>query len=92
MSPTNVPKEKGLAQPGTDLSVKVQPKASRNQILGFGGDVLQVKVTAPPEQGKANEALIKLLSKRLELPRGSIRILSGHRSRDRRLEVDGLSF
>ena len=81
-----------MAQAGTGLSVRVQPKASRDQLLGFRGAVLQVKVTAPPERGKANAALIKLLSGRLELPRGNIRILSGHTSRDKRLAVDGLSF
>jgi len=71
--------------------VKVQPKASSNQIVGFKGDVLQVRVTAPPERGKANDALVELLATTLRVARSKIRILRGHSSRDKLIAVDDLS-
>ncbi len=71
--------------------MKVQPKASSNQIVGFKGDVLQVRVTAPPERGKANDALVELLATTLRVARSKIRILRGHSSRDKLIAVDDLS-
>jgi len=73
------------------IRVKVQPKASSNQIVGFKGDVLQVRVTAPPERGKANDALVELLATTLRVARSKIRILRGHSSRDKLIAVDDLS-
>lgn len=73
------------------IKVKVQPKASRNEILGFRGDVLQVRMTAPPERGKANLALVDLLAEALRVSKSSIRILKGHTARNKLLAVDGLS-
>ena len=73
------------------IRVKVQPKASRDQILGFREDVLQVRVTAPPERGKANEALVELLAAVLKVSKSSVRVLKGHTSRDKWIAVDDLS-
>lgn len=84
-------KESRLEQPGTVIRVKVQPKASRNQILGFRGDALQVRVATPPERGKANEALVELLAAALGIARSKVRILKGHTSRDKLIAIDGLS-
>ncbi|WP_457678072.1 DUF167 domain-containing protein [Thermovibrio sp.] len=53
---------------------------------------LKVKVTAPPEKGKANEALIELLSKRLKVPKRSISIVSGQTSRVKRVFIEGIDF
>jgi uncharacterized protein YggU (UPF0235/DUF167 family) len=60
--------------------------------VGFVGDTLQVRVTAPPEDGKANQALIALLADRLDLARSSIQILRGHGSRDKRIAVVNLDL
>jgi len=80
-----------VAQPGTGIRVKVQPKASRNEVLGFREDVLQVRVAAPPESGKANAALLELLGEALKVPKSKIRILKGHAARNKLIAIDDLS-
>lgn len=69
------------------LKVKVQPNASFNQILGWENNELKIKLTASPEKGKANEALIKLLAKHLRLPLSSIEVISGTTSRHKKLLI-----
>ena len=76
----------------TKIRVKVQPGASPNQILGFQNEALRVRVAAPPERGKANHALLELLAEATRVPKSSIRILSGHTSRDKWVAVDELSL
>ena len=73
------------------LSIKVQPRASRNEIGDAVGSELKVKVTAPPVDAAANEALMKLLSDRLDCPRGSLQLLRGHTSRHKTIAIRGLS-
>ena len=75
----------------TGIKVRVQPRASRDEVLGFQGEVLRVRVTAPPHEGRANQALVEVLSQALDVPRSRIRILRGHGSRDKLLAVEGLS-
>jgi uncharacterized protein (TIGR00251 family) len=72
------------------LKVRVTPRASRNEIAAWDGDVVRVRVTAPPVEGKANEALLRLLAERLSLARSSLRIVQGLTSRDKVVEVTGL--
>ena len=77
-----------------ELSIRVHPRASRNaiKIEGERPDVkIAVRVTAAPEGGKANDAMVALLAKRLGVPKGSIRIVRGRKSRDKRIRIDGLS-
>ena len=72
----------------------MQPRASRNSIEvdGERPDVkVIVRVTAAPEGGKANEAVVALLAKRLRVPKRSVRIVRGHKSRDKRIYVEGLT-
>ena len=71
--------------------VIVQARASRDEILGFHGDVLQVKVTEVPERGKANEAAIELLARAARVPKSSISIVRGHGSREKVMAIGGLS-
>ena len=59
------------------LSVRLTPRASRDAIAGFEGETLRVRVTAPPVEGRANRALVRLLAKRLGLPRGAVRVVTG---------------
>ncbi len=73
------------------IKVKLLPRSSRNQFLGKEGDVYRISVTDPPVDGKANRALISLLSKKLEVPKRNIEIVSGKRSRIKRIRVYGLS-
>jgi uncharacterized protein len=62
------------------LNVKVVPGSSRDQIVGWLGDALKIRVTAPPETSKANEAIIELLAERLGIGTDAIQIESGHSS------------
>ena len=74
------------------LRVKVIPQGSRNEIIGWEGDLLKVKITATPDKGKANEALVRFLAKEWGLSSSQIEILSGHTSRIKRLKVTSNDF
>lgn len=76
---------------GAAFTVKVVPGASRSAVLGIWGDALRVSVVAPPEAGKANTAVRKLLAEALRVKRGAVRILSGHGRPLKRIAVDGLT-
>ena len=80
-----------LTKPRTLLKVIVQTRAACNEILGFRGDVLQVKVTAPPESGKANAAVLELVAKAVKVPKTSIRLVRGLTSREKVMAFDDLS-
>ncbi len=66
---------------GVTLKVFVQPRSSKNMIAGLHGDALKIKLTAPPVDGAANKMCIKYLAKCLNVPRSSMKIISGHTSR-----------
>lgn len=70
------------------VKVKITPNAGSNSIEGMEGDLLRVRIAAPPDKGKANDALIAFLAKEWKISKSRIRILSGHASRIKRLEVD----
>jgi uncharacterized protein (TIGR00251 family) len=72
------------------LKVYLQPKASKNEVVGPYRDGIKIKVTAPPIEGKANEALIRLLGKELGISPSSIEIIKGHHSREKTLKVLGV--
>ena len=73
------------------LKLHVTPGAREEGIAGWQGQSLRVKVRARPEKGRANEAVLRLLARRLGLPRASLSIVRGATSRDKLVEVDGLS-
>ena len=78
-----------------ELDIRVHPRASRNaiEVDGEPPDVkIIVRVTAVPEGGKANGAVEALLAKRLRVPKGSVRIVRGHKSKDKRVGIDGISL
>jgi hypothetical protein len=72
------------------LSVKAVPKSSRDRVAGWMGDTLKVCVTAAPERGKANAAVVGVLSDALGVPRAAVRIVAGKTSPRKTVEVDGL--
>ncbi len=74
----------------TRLRVKVNARARRNEVLGLRDGVLRVKVTAPPVEGRANDAVVALLAGHLRLPKSSIRIVAGERAPLKTVEVVGL--
>jgi len=73
------------------FAVHVQPRASRDEIVGEYQDGLKIRLIAPPVDNRANEALRKLLAERLKVPRTAVRIASGERSRSKRVEIHGVS-
>jgi uncharacterized protein (TIGR00251 family) len=76
---------------GVMLSVKLQPRASANEIGEALGDELRIKVTAPPVDSAANEALIRLLAETLDCPRNRIELVRGNTSRHKVLRLHGIS-
>jgi uncharacterized protein (TIGR00251 family) len=73
-----------------DLRVRVTPRAKRNEIGSFRDGVLQVRVAAPPAEGKANASVLKLLAKRLRVPRSSLQVVQGESSRDKVIRIEQL--
>ena len=73
------------------FAVRVRPRASRNAIEGTWQGVLRVRLSAPPVDDRANEALRRLLAESLKIPVTAVRIISGERSRTKRVEVRGVS-
>lgn len=74
------------------LKVRVQPKASKNRVEGYVGDTFRLRVTAPPENGKANAAVIALLAAALDINRSRLTIIKGTRSRDKIVGVESLTL
>jgi uncharacterized protein (TIGR00251 family) len=73
------------------ISVKVVPGASREEIVGWVGGALKVRVTAPPAHGKANAALEALLAAAVGVPKRSVRVAAGHGSPRKRVEIAGVT-
>ncbi|PIV20243.1 MAG: YggU family protein [Deltaproteobacteria bacterium CG03_land_8_20_14_0_80_45_14] len=74
----------------TLIKVYLQPKSSKNEIVGPYRDGIKVKVTAPPIEGKANEALIRFLAKEFGISPSCVEILKGHHSREKTLKISGV--
>jgi uncharacterized protein (TIGR00251 family) len=73
------------------LSVRVQPRASKDEIAGVMEGALKVRLRAPALEDRANEALCEYLAQLLKTPKSAVRILSGHHSRSKRVEVRGVT-
>ena len=75
------------AAPSCRLALAVQPKAGREEVTWSAQGELRVKVTAAPERGRANDAVVALLASRLGVPRREVRIVTGQRSRRKLVEL-----
>ena len=73
------------------FAVKVHPRAKKNAITGEVGDALKIALTAPPVEGRANEACIEFFANLLDVPRSSVTIAAGQNSRNKVIRVAGLS-
>jgi uncharacterized protein (TIGR00251 family) len=73
------------------LTLRVLPRAARDEVMGWDGAVLRVRLRAPPVDGRANEALRRFLGEHLGIPQRDIEIVSGETSRTKRVRVVGLS-
>jgi len=83
---------KRVAGPHAILSLRVQPRASRNAVIGWTGDTLKIRLTAPPVEGAANAACLKFLADLLDLPPTKLEILSGEHSRNKVIRITGLTL
>jgi hypothetical protein len=81
-----------VTAPRTSLRLRVVPGTSRSGIVGRYGDAWKLRVTAPAEEGKANDAVIALLAETLDLPRRDVAITVGQASRDKIVTFSGLSL
>jgi uncharacterized protein YggU (UPF0235/DUF167 family) len=75
----------------TRLRLRVIPGSARSGVVGRYGDAWKLRVTAPAERGKANEAALDLLAGALRVEPGALRLVAGHGARDKTIEVAGLS-
>jgi len=82
---------KRVVGPHVTLSLRVQPRASHNAVVGWTGDTLNVRLTAPPVEGAANVACLEFLADLLDLPQSQFEILRGSRSRTKVIRISGLT-
>ncbi|HEY2912658.1 MAG TPA: DUF167 domain-containing protein [Candidatus Angelobacter sp.] len=76
---------------GIAFAVKVQPRARKNAITGVVGDAIKLALTAPPIEGRANQAVIEFFAELFAIPRSSVTIASGETSRNKVVRISGLS-
>ena len=74
----------------TRVRLRVAPGATRAGVVGRHGDAWKVRVTAPAEGGRANDAVVRLLAETFELPRTAVTLVSGHSARDKIVELAGI--
>ena len=91
MAKLNLPAFLRVVTDGVLLSIKLQPRASANEVGGLLGNELRIKVTAPPVDAAANEALLRLLAETLDCPRGRVELTRGHTSRHKVVKIHGFS-
>ena len=73
------------------FSVRVQPRASRSEVVGIYGDALRIRLSAPPVDGAANDELVKFLAHVFAVARRDVRILAGESSRSKIVEIEGIT-
>ncbi len=84
-------RSKGKAQADTaTLSVRIQPRSSKNEIILMEGGGLKIRLTAPPVDGAANEALIRFLADTFSVSKSQVEIVSGYTSRDKIIRISGI--
>jgi uncharacterized protein len=79
-----------MAKPSTRVRLRVSPGARRSQLVGRHGEGWKVRVAAPPEGGRANDAVLDLLAQELDLPRASLAIVSGQTAREKVVAMEGI--
>ncbi len=76
---------------GTRIAIRVQPRASRTEVVGLHGTAIRIRLAAPPVDGAANDALLRFLADRLEVPRAAVGLVAGQSGRSKTVLVNGLS-
>ncbi len=77
---------------GVEICLYIQPRASRNRVVGLQGDALEIALTAPPVDGAANKACCAFLAKLCNLPKGRVKLVSGEASRHKRWLLEDADF
>ena len=77
--------------PSATVSVRVVPRSSKEGVAGFEGGVVRIRLNAPPVEGKANEALVRFLSKAVGVPKSRITLVTGERGRSKIVRIDGIT-
>ncbi len=77
-------------EPSARVRLRVSPGSRRTEIVGRYGDGWKVRIAAPPEGGRANDAVLELLSEQLQIPRRSVSIVSGHGAREKVVQLSGI--
>ena len=87
----NIKRTQNSENPEFEIKIKLLPRSSKNQVMDKENEIYRIKVTSPPIDGKANKALINLLSKQMRIAKGSIEIISGKTSKNKRVRIKGLT-
>lgn len=74
------------------LAIRVVPRAGREGVAGYDGEVLRIRLNAPPVEGKANEALARFLARELGVPRARVALVSGGRNRNKVVRIEGMTL
>ncbi len=75
---------------GVVISLLVSPRARRERVVGVHGEMVKVQVSAPPEGGRANRSVVRLIARWLGVAEGQVSIISGHTGRRKRVRVEGV--
>jgi hypothetical protein len=76
----------------TEIKINLIPRSSRNQLVSCAGDQFKIKITAPPVDGRANQALTVFLAKKLGIAKSRVEIFSGEKSKQKKIKIDGLTL
>ena len=85
------PNSDKMNQAAIFLKIHLLPRASRDEICGLHGDAIKIRVTAPPVEGKANQALQRFIAEKLNLSSSQVEIIAGQHSREKLLQITGIS-
>ncbi len=89
MKPKKGPPRNSGEEPAVQISIRIQPRASKNEIMKMDDGRLKIRLTAPPVDGAANEALVKFLADQLNVSRSQVEIVSGHTGREKIIRING---
>ncbi len=91
MTPRNSLQRSKPAAAAATLSIRIQPRASKNEVVRMEDGGIKIRLSAPPVDGAANEALIKFLADLMNVPKSQVEIVSGHNSKNKIVRIEGVS-
>ncbi len=91
MAPRNSPQRNKPVAVSATLSVRIQPRSSKNEVVRMEGGGIKIRLSAPPVDGAANEALVKFLADLLDVTKSQVEIVSGHTAKNKIVRIEGVS-